>query len=110
MSSTEEIRNSVQKLLLLLSSKQQQLEMQLKSPSTNVALELLCLWFNELCNPGSHLFERSFSETELKSIHEFNRYYDLRKGKVSETIEELHQDNDWEIIMQEAKRLFTEIK
>lgn len=98
-------RVSVENILKLLSSKDQQLEFQRKSPSANVALELLCLWFNELYNPGTHLFKQSFTSIELAAIQEFNRYYDLRKGKLPETIEELHGDSDWSVIMDEAKYL-----
>jgi len=109
MNSSNECRCAAINVLQLLASKEQQLDFQQKSPSANVALELLCLWFKDLYNPGSHLFVRSFSASELESIQEFNRYYDLRKGKLPETIEELHQDSDWEIIMTEAKTLLTEI-
>ncbi len=105
MKSKKEIRESVRHVLNLLSSKEQQLNFQQKSPSANVALELLCLWFNELYNPGSQLFTRSFSSKELIAIQEFNQYYNLRKGKLPETIEELHQDRDWDVILQESKRV-----
>ena len=109
MNSNNEYRCAALNVLHLLASKEQQLDFQRKSPSANVALELLCLWFQDLYNPGSHLFKHSFSASELASIQEFNRYYDLRKGKLPETIEELHQDSDWEIIMNEAKILLSEI-
>jgi hypothetical protein len=109
MVSSDKFRSAIITVLQLLSSKQRQLDFQKKSPSSNVALELLCLWFDDLYNPGSQLFNRSFSTTELELIQEFNRYYDLRKGKLPETIEELHQDSDWEIIMNEAQVLLTKI-
>ena len=103
MTSNDEFRKAVKNILKLLSSKEQQIEFQRKSPSANVALELLCIWFNDLYNPGSQLFKRSFTTNELKFLQEFNQYYDLRKGKLPETIEELHQDSDWNVIMDEAR-------
>ncbi|VAX00348.1 hypothetical protein MNBD_GAMMA22-122 [hydrothermal vent metagenome] len=107
MQSKKQIRASVRHVLALLSSKEQQINFQQQSPSANVALELLCLWFNELYNPGSQLFSRSFSNSELTAIQEFNHYYNLRKGKLPESIEELHQDQDWDVIVQESKRVLS---
>ncbi len=109
MTTNNEFRSAIMDVLQLLSSKERQLDFQQKSPSANVALELLCLWFSELYNPGSHFFKHAFSTSELELIREFNRYYDLRKGHLPETLEELHQDSDWEIIMNEAKVLLTKI-
>ncbi|MFV1983934.1 MAG: hypothetical protein ACC657_10385 [Thiohalomonadales bacterium] len=109
MTSKNEIRKSVRNILKLLSSKEQQLEYQQKFSSANVALDLLCMWFNDLYNPGSHLFKHAFTPVEMKLIQKFNRNYDLFKRKVPETIDELHQDNHWKSIMLEAQKLLDKI-
>ncbi|MFV2060745.1 MAG: hypothetical protein ACC653_08665 [Gammaproteobacteria bacterium] len=110
MTSHDEFRKSVIEVLELLSSKQQQLDFQQKSPSANVALELMCRWFSDLYNLESHLLKRSFSDNEQIALLEFNRYYDTRKRSIPESIEILHQDSDWAIIMTAAKKLLVEIK
>ncbi len=109
MTSKDEIRNSVRNILKLLCCKELQLEYQQKFPSANVALDLLCMWFNDLYNPGSQLFKRSFTPVELELIQEFNSNYDLCKRKVPETINELHHDSLWKDIMLEAQKLLDKI-
>jgi len=103
MTSKQDIRLSVLTLLKLLSSKEQQRQYHQQFPSANVALELLCKWFDELYNQSSPLFKLSFTADEFTLIQEFNRYYGLRKGKLPETIEQLHLDSDWNVIMDEAQ-------
>lgn len=110
MPSIQETRQAVYDVLELLSSAELQVKFHLKSPTANVALELLCLWFSELYHPGSLLFTRSFSSEEQALLQEFNRYYDMRKGKLPKTIEQLHDDSDWQIVMQEAKVLLDKFK
>lgn len=109
MLSKTQIRKSVHNVLSLLSSKQQQIDFQQNSPSVNVALEILCLWFDELYNPGTPLFQKSFTKLEFDLLQEFNQYYSLRKGKLPESLNDLHDDADWKIIMHEAKSILDTI-
>lgn len=110
MPSMNETRKSVCDFLELLSSEELQKQFHLKSPTANVALELLCLWFSELYHPGSQLFSRTFSPEEHTLILEFNRHYDKRKANVPATIEQLHFDSDWQTTMHEAKKLLNKLK
>jgi len=110
MPSNNEIRQSVCEVLELLSSKELQIQFQLKSPSANVAMELLCLWFSELYQPGSQLFNRSFNSDEQAMLQQFNRYYDLRKANLPETIEQLHGDSEWQIVRDQAKILLIKFR
>lgn len=109
MQSKTEIRTSVHNILSLLSSKQQQVEFQKESPTVNVSLEMLCLWFNELYNPGTPLFQKSFTDSEFNLLQDFNRYYDIRKGKLPASIDDLHYDTEWQHVMQEAQSLLDTI-
>jgi hypothetical protein len=110
MTKSQEFRASMQELLELIASKEQQLAYQTNVPIADVAAELLCMWFDDMFHPDTDLFQSSFSQKEIEQLSSFNKSYDILAKKLPGTLEEYHKNKEWSQIMEQAHKTLANIQ
>jgi hypothetical protein len=94
---TTAFRNNIFDLLKLISSSQRQFDYENKVPVANVPAELICMWFDDLYQPTSDLFLRSFNENEVADLSQFNEFFNARVNAISMNngVLGLQNDSNW---------------
>jgi hypothetical protein len=90
-------RENLRELLILISDKEKQFEYA-KTVGDRIAIdELLCMWFDDQYHEDRHEFQEMYDEDELKSLKEFNDYYNsISKQIPQDDIVKLNEFPDWE--------------
>jgi len=104
-----DLRNNVVSLMRLLASKDEQLAYEREVPIANVPAELVCMWFDDIYHPDSDLFIEAFSLPERERLARFDTYYDARHKQLPNTLTEMHQNQAWLEVMDEAQRVLQDL-
>ena len=104
----QNFRRNIVETLLLLSSREEQLEYQRQVPITNVYDELFCQWFDDNYDERfihQAWFREAFSASEHEAMQKFNKVFgDISKVKSSITsIKEFVKTPQWKKMSEAAE-------
>jgi hypothetical protein len=71
-------RRIVREALELLASEDEQREYERKVPHVDVTKEFVESWFSDSYHPADPIFAGQFSESEMRALAEFNRFFEMR--------------------------------
>jgi hypothetical protein len=104
--------DSAIELLELIASYQAQKDYEKNVPVANVAAELVCMWFDDFYHLTPQ-FVTEFTERELHALADFNKFYDVRVEKISNSnkeLNELQQNKYWKEVSAKAKDILLILK
>jgi hypothetical protein len=96
---SDELRKSIIEHLQLLSSFEAQIEYERTVPLADVPAELVCIWFDDLYQPDSQLFQAAFTRSEREILATFHEQFEKVSDSLPEpipSIAELHARKEWQ--------------
>ena len=112
MSDAQRKRNVIE-LLELLASEDEQLAYEANVPHVDITLELVAMWFDDLCRGDGPPRDGVFAPDEQAALADFHRFYDGRRRRLpaSEgTVRTWLANPAWREIMKEAHTTLERIK
>ena len=85
-------------LLQLIAREDEQDKYQQDVPFVSVPNEMCCQWFDDFYHPDLKGFSAEFTNAELRSLKEFNQFFETYVDSLPETLAELKEHAGWQKI------------